>query len=377
MGYSRAHGAAGLRQGQNPRLEHTPQGGRAELGGRLPAAGAGLARRSAKEIAEELEAKAASSARSHSPQPAAAGKRSRKRPRPAAAQGERPAAAPQIPEWKPRDYQQAALDAFEGRDVEPWSATVTYEGRPVKVGSNGWSSSKGPCRRMLLGWHRRAGKDRFGLELIRREADRRIGAYWHLYPLKVQAQTAIWNFVDPELRRRVLDAVFPPDWRADTAERDMFIRGKNGATYQLQGSDYYNRLVGSNTLGALFSEWALCDPNAWPYIMPILVENGGWAVFISTFRGRNHAWQMAQRLMSSPDWYVDIRSIENTHRLDGRPVVSRADVMRERESLVAMHSSTARADAQIREEFFCDPMAALPGSIYGGAMASMLREGRA
>lgn len=282
------------------------------------------------------------------------------------------------PRFQARDYQQAALDAFHGRDVPAWRSTVIYDGRPVEVGSNGWSSSKGPCKRFMLIWHRRAGKDRFGLELIRSQADERIGSYWHLYPLKVQAKTAIWNGVDQATKRRLMDEIFPPAWRADTSEQDMFIRSRKGSTYQLQGSDYYNRLVGSNVLGALLSEWALCDPNAWPYIMPILVENGGWAAFITTYRGRNHAYQMATRLFEHPDWYVDIRTIENTHRAPGIRVVSSEEVLREREALIALHNgSSARADAQIREEFYCDPMASLPGSVYGKAVSIMLAEGRA
>lgn len=288
-----------------------------------------------------------------------------------------PAAAPPARTWSPRGYQQAALDAFHGLDVPAWSSVVEYKGRKVQVGSNGWSSSRGPCRRLLLIWHRRAGKDRFGLEVIRDEADKHIGGYWHLYPIKVQAKTAIWNGVDPETKLRLMELIFPQAWRADTSEADMFIRSRLNSTYQLQGSDYYDRLVGSNTLGGLFSEWALCDPNAWPYIMPILVENGGWAMFITTFRGRNHAYQMAMRLMADPNWYIDVRTIENTTRDDGRPVVAADDVEREFSSLVALHGSPARALAQVREEFYCDPQASLPGSVYGGSVAKMLAEGRA
>jgi len=250
--------------------------------------------------------------------------------------------------WRPRGYQQLALDKF-----------------------------RGGVKRLMLNWHRRAGKDRFGLELIRDELEQRVGSYWHLYPLHVQAKRAIWNGVDPESEQRLLDLVFPPAMRADVDERDMFIRFKNGSTYQLLGSDYYDRLVGSNVLGVLFSEWALCEPKAWPYIMPILLENDGWAAFITTYRGRNHAYQMARRLANNPDWYVDVRTIRDTTRHDGSPVVSEVDVQREREALIAIHRSAARADALIQEEFYCNPAAALPGAIYGGAIAQMVNEARA
>lgn len=261
-----------------------------------------------------------------------------------------PATPAPIPphEWQPRSYQQAALDAFHGG-----------------------------CKRLLLVWHRRAGKDRFGLELVREEADKNVGSYWHLYPLQVQAKKAIWNGVDPATETRLLDLIFPPSMVVDTDERDLFKRFRNGSTYQLCGSDNYDRLVGSNVRGVLFSEWALCDPRAWPYIMPILLENGGWAAFITTYRGRNHAFQMATRLAKNPDWYVDIRTIRDTARNDGTPVVGLLDVQAERDSLVAIHRSTARADAIIQEEFFCNPMASLPGSVYGKQVAELQAAGRA
>jgi phage terminase large subunit len=77
--------------------------------------------------------------------------------------------------------------------------------------------------------------------------------------------------------------------REATRETDMLIRFKNGSTWQVVGSDNYNSLVGSPPVGVIFSEWSLAKPDAWTYLRPILAENGGWAVFIWTPRGRNHA----------------------------------------------------------------------------------------
>src|SRR3546814_12862572 len=69
----------------------------------------------------------------------------------------------------------------------------------------------------------------------------------------------------------------------------MFIRFKSGSTWQLVGSDRYNSLVGAGVAGVTFSEFALANPSAWGYIRPMLEENDGWATFITTPRGRNHA----------------------------------------------------------------------------------------
>lgn len=184
--------------------------------------------------------------------------------------------------------------------------------------------------------------------------------------------------MDPESGVRLLDLIFPPamvDYRNET---DMFLRFVNGATYQLAGSDRYDSLVGSNVGGALFSEWALNDPRAWPYIMPILVENGGWAAFITTLRGKNHAYGMLRQLMGARNWYVDVRTIETTRREDGSPVVSAADVEEERQSLLPIyHNNETRVNALIREEFYCEPTTSSAGAIYGKQVAAMQSEGRA
>lgn len=284
--------------------------------------------------------------------------------------------APAVPasRFVKRHYQADLWNARHGLDV-PSSGGLNAKGR--FVGCNGWDASRGACSRFLGIWHRRAGKDRTGMELIRDELEHNVGSYWHLYPLQVQAKRAIWNGVDPQTETRLLDLVFPHAMRdGKPNDQDLFMRFHNGSTYQLCGSDNYDRLVGANVRGVLFSEWALCDPRAWAYILPILVENGGWTAFITTYRGRNHAYQMAQKLRANPHWYVDVRTIDMTRREDGRPVITPEDVEQERAALTALHGRV-RADAMIREEFYCDPMAALPGSIYGGAVAQMLAEARA
>ncbi len=57
-------------------------------------------------------------------------------------------------------------------------------------------------------------------------------------------------------------------------------------------SDRYDAAVGSPPYGITFSEWALSNPASWAYLAPIVLENNGWALFITTARGRNHTKTM-------------------------------------------------------------------------------------
>ena len=69
----------------------------------------------------------------------------------------------------------------------------------------------------------------------------------------------------------------------------MQIEFLNGSTWQVVGSDRFDSLVGSAPAGIVYSEWALANPNARAYLRPIVAENQGWQIFITTPRGRNHA----------------------------------------------------------------------------------------
>lgn len=219
--------------------------------------------------------------------------------------------------------------------------------------------------RFFLAWHRRAGKDVFGLDFGRERSQERIGSYWHLFPFHVQARRAIWKGIDARTGERFIDRAFPEAMREYTNDTEMSVTFKNGSTWQMLGSDNYDRLVGANPAGVIFSEYALCDPAAWDYIRPILVENKGWAMFITTFRARNHAWRMYEALRSNPNWYVDLRTINDTCRNDGSPIVTSADVEKE------IKEGMSRSLAQ--QEFYCDPDAANTGAIFSKQYARLLR----
>jgi hypothetical protein len=211
--------------------------------------------------------------------------------------------------------------------------------------------------RFFLGWHRRAGKDTFALDFARDRAQERVGTYWHMFPYHVQAKRAIWKGIDARTGERFIDRAFPHSCRkGEPNETEMAITMECGSTWQMLGSDNYDRMVGSNPCGIIFSEWALCDPAAWEYIRPILMENKGWAMFITTFRGRNHAYRMYQTVKDAEGWYCDLRTVRDTHKHDGSPIVSEEDIQKE--------IAEGMDPALVQQEFYCNPDAATQGAIF-------------
>lgn len=219
-------------------------------------------------------------------------------------------------------------------------------------------------------WHRRAGKDDIALNWAAVAAHQRVGSYWHMLPEAAQARKAIWEAINPHTGKRRIDEAFPHELRAATRESDMFIRFKIGSTWQVVGSDNYNSLVGSPPVGVVFSEWSLAKPEAWSYLRPILAENGGWALFIWTPRGRNHATRAFEAREREGTWYTERLPATQTG------VFSADQLAQERRELIQEDGSEEEGDARFRQEYLVDFNAAVPGSYYGRHITDAQESGR-
>lgn len=187
-------------------------------------------------------------------------------------------------------------------------------------------------------WHRRAGKDSTALNLTAREMFKRVGTYWHLFPEQAQARKAIWNGVDGQ-GRRIINQFLPESIRKRTSSQEMLVELGQGSMWQMAGSDNYDSLVGSNPVGVVFTEWALANPLAWDYIRPILLENGGWAMFITTPRGRNHAYNTHQMAIHNDNWLADLATYRDTG------ILTEAQIQEERDA--------GMSESKIQSEYLC------------------------
>lgn len=224
--------------------------------------------------------------------------------------------------------------------------------------------------RLIAVWHRRAGKDEVVLNAFRELAWKQPGTYWHCFPEQKQARKAIWNGVNGHTGKRRIDEAFPPQIRKRMQDDDMFIELTNGATWQLIGSDRYDATVGSGPKGIAYSEWALSNPSAWAYHSPMIRESGGFAAFITTPRGDNHAKTMFDRAQKNPEvWFSEKLSIEQTGALSQE---SLAEALAEYQDLHGIDLGQAFYE----QEYLCSFAGAMVGAYFGAEMFRAAQQSR-
>lgn len=241
---------------------------------------------------------------------------------------------------------------------------ANYQARDYQLGL--WEARANPdINRYVMVWHRRAGKDITTFSFVVAEAIEHVGYYLYFLPKKTQARKVIWNAQD-KYGVRFLDRI-PPGIEKRRKEDEMLIEFQNGSIIQLTGSDDFNSVMGTNPRGIVFSEWSISNPVAWDYMRPIVVENGGWALFNYTPRGRNHGYftykmALEQARREHPSWFVSRLTIDDTG------VVTPEQVEQE--------ISEGMAEERAKQEFYCSFDGANAGAIWGADMSKAYSEKR-
>jgi phage terminase large subunit len=198
--------------------------------------------------------------------------------------------------------------------------------------------------------HRRGGKDVTAfnwciMQLLLNPA----WTAFHILPTYSQAKKVIWDSSTND-GQRILDYI-PKEVIESKNGHEMKIRFTNGSMYQLIGSDNIDSLVGTNPKIIIFSEYALQSPSAWEYLRPILDVNKGYALFISTPRGKNHFYDLVCMAKSNPAWYCEVLSVKDTG------VLNEEDIQNIR--------SEGVSDELIQQEYYCSFNRGVEGSYYG------------
>lgn len=229
-------------------------------------------------------------------------------------------------------------------------------------------------------WHRRAGKDLTALHQTCKMAMKTVGMYWHCLPSYAQARKAIWNNFNNSTGERMISSVFPSvivnSPKEYRPQGEMLLELLNGSMVQIIGSDAIDNIVGASPRHVTFSEFALCKPNSYDLIRPMLRESNGSVAFITTPRGKNHAWKILEMAKKTKGWAWDIRTLHQTGAWKNWRRDDTGELFQSAQEVIEAEIAAGMAPELARQEYECDFEAALVGSIYGDLMELLVRAGR-
>lgn len=223
-------------------------------------------------------------------------------------------------------------------------------------------------KRAFCNWHRRAGKDLNTIHETVKLAHVVKGTYWHFFPTRAQAKRSIWDGMT-KTGERILEQCFPGFLNpkrpgsvvAKVNQSEMSIELKCGSMWRLMGTDK-SEFVGAGPKGVVFSEFAQSNPRAWDLVRPMLRESGGWAWFITTPRGRNHAhklFKMASRPGSG--WFCDEKTVYDTKL---KYASNKGDLELDADAMMQEEREEGMEEEMIKQEYLVDWTAANLGAIY-------------
>lgn len=221
-----------------------------------------------------------------------------------------------------------------------------------------------PVKRAVTVWHRRSGKDKTMLNAVLIQMCRRVGVYYYVFPEFNQGRKALWDNIDSQGFKTMNH--IPLEIRKRTDQQQMLIEIANGSILQVIGASDIDRIVGTNPVGIVFSEYSLMSPAVIGYLLPIVNENNGFMWFNFTPRGDNHArnlWEQAQR---NTDWFSQMVTVEDSK------VFSDIELEEIKQEYIALYGD----EKLYNQEMLCSFDEAVQGSYYGDLLKQSELAGR-
>lgn len=118
-------------------------------------------------------------------------------------------------------------------------------------------------------------------------------------------------------------------------ESDLRQEFKGGSVLEIKGADNPDSIRGVGWQGVVLEEWATMRYGRviWEEILePILRENGGWAMFIYTPKGKNFAYEYFERAKQdkSGDWMCSLLRASQSGLIDANELLKARESMPER-----------------------------------------------
>ncbi len=201
-------------------------------------------------------------------------------------------------------------------------------------------------KRGALVGHRRWGKDKTAFNMTVKETFKRIGSYFYFLPTLKQGRKIIWEGMDRD-GFKFINHIPLPIIDGEPNNTEMRVKLRNKSVIQVIGTDNPDAIRGTNPVGCIFSEYSWHDPIVWEIVEPILLENGGWALFLYTPFGRNHGYRLAMDADNDPDWFYLLSTVDDTGAISMESI-----------------KKSKMSDSMKQQEFWCSFDASIRGAYY-------------
>jgi hypothetical protein len=213
----------------------------------------------------------------------------------------------------------------------------------------------------VLPCHRRFGKTVLTInEIVDRgfRNPRKNPQYAYIGPTYGAVKRIAWDYLKDAVRAIPGITINEAELRVDIP------RGADRIRIMLLGAENPDSLRGLYLDGAVLDEYAEMNPEVWTAVLrPALSDRLGWAIFIFTPKGANHAhelYRMARR-DDTGDWFVALFKASETK------IIPKAELEGARSFM---------SEELYLQEFECDFSAALVGAYYKHEMAFLQKENR-
>lgn len=237
-----------------------------------------------------------------------------------------------LDKFAPRWYQEAIWDAIENKGY----------------------------RKVIVVLPRRAGKDLALWNLAIRQCLKKTCLVQYVLPTFGQANRAVFSAIT-STGERFIDYI-PKGVIKSINASEMKVVFHNNSVLQCLGGDTHNTSIrGTNPFMVILSEYAYMSSDVYNTVSPILAANQGIVVMATTPYGKNHFWQLFQMAKELPDWFVYLKTVDETQH------ISYEDLQSERNRL---------SPELFSQEYYCDFSRGVDGSIFGKSLNDIIKRGQ-
>lgn len=241
---------------------------------------------------------------------------------------------------------------------------ISYEPRKAFMGFHSRST-----RFACMVAHRRAGKTVASVnEIIARAiyCKKKRPRYAYVAPLLKQGKKIAWEYL-----KEYTDGL----QQKKPSESELTVRMRhNDAEISIYGADNPDAFRGQYFDGVVLDEYGDMSPSVWGTVLfPTLTDRNGWAVFIGTFKGKNHFYNIFRRSQG-----LDLKPGEDPeyYRKSWFNLILKASasgILGEDQLKIARAEMD---DEEYAQEYECDPNAVVKGTYYAKLLADLERKGQ-